>query len=545
MSITTTSKQCQQCSKTFRIEAADFEFYQRLLVPAPTHCPDCRAQRRLAWRNERNIYSSTCAACGQAMLSRYHPDAGYIVYCQACYRADNFTATKYGRDLDWSKPFFEQWSELERAVPQINLYIVRSENSNYCNYIGDAKNSYLCFGSIVVEDCLYGSPYYSKQCVDSLLIRDCELCYECTTCERLYHCFWCQDCFDSRDLLMCFDVKTSHDCIGCVGLRNASFQVYNKQLTEAEYLRFRAQLDLKNPAVLADLKQQFEKVLYKTPHRYMTGTSNDQVSGNQINESHNAWQCFDVTRVENTAYAAQVIDLKDCQDINYTEENELCYEYWGNYRNYHCLYSATSYGCRDMLYSEACEHSKNLLGCVGLRKAENCILNKAYSTAEYEKLTQRLKTHMQETGEWGEFFPAQFSPFAYNETVAQEYFPLTQEQVVQRGWRWRELPAVNTNGTAQVNVFSCAQCKKAYKLVVLEQTFYNAEQLGVPTLCPNCRHLQRMAQRTPRSLWTRQCMCTQVDHGHVGRCVTEFTTTYAPERKELIYCDNCYTKEIL
>lgn len=542
---TPNSIQCGQCSKTFRVEPADVEFYQRLKVPAPTHCPDCRTQRRMAWRNERNIYPSTCAHCRKPMLSRYHPDSGYTVYCQDCYRADTYNASQYGREIDWSRSFFEQWAALERAVPQINMYSVRSENSAYCNYIGDGKNCYLCFGSIVVEDCLYGSPYYSKQCIDSLLIRECELCYECITSERLYHCLWCQNCFDSRDLVMCYDVKASHDCIGSVGLRNAAFQVYNQQLTEVEYKRFRAQLDLKNPAALADLRLQFEKVLYKTPHRYMTGLANEAVSGNHINESHNAWQCFDAKRVENSAYAAQVIDLKDCYDINYTEENELCYEYWGNYRNYHCLFSSTSYGCRDMYYSVACESSKSLFGCAGLRKAEHCILNKAYTAAEYEQLTQRLIAHMTETGEWGEFFPADLSSFAYNETVAQEYFPLTQEQVVQRGWQWRDLPTVTGSATDTAGALQCQQCTKAYKLIPQELAFYAAENLATPSLCPNCRHLQRMAQRTPRSLWTRQCMCTQVDHGHAGRCVTEFSTTYAPERKELVYCDNCYNKEIV
>ena len=37
---------------------------------------------------------------------------------------------------------------------------------------------------------------------------------------------------------------------------------------------------------------------------------------------------------------------------------------------------------------------------------------------------------MQKTGEWGEFFPASFSPFGYNETVAQEYFPLNRSVVI-------------------------------------------------------------------------------------------------------------------
>ena len=77
-----------------------------------------------------------------------------------------------------------------------------------------------------------------------------------------------------------------------------------------------------------------------------------------------------------------------------------------------------------------------------------------------------------------------------------------------------------------------------------ELAFYAAEGLAEPTLCPNCRNCARMVQRTPRSLWTRQCMCTQIDHQHAGRCTTELETTYAPERKEIIYCELCYQKEI-
>jgi len=32
------------------------------------------------------------------------------------------------------------------------------------------------------------------------------------------------------------------------------------------------------------------------------------------------------------------------------------------------------------------------------------------------------------SGEWGEFFPIEMSPFGYNETIAQEYFPITQDE---------------------------------------------------------------------------------------------------------------------
>ena len=43
------------------------------------------------------------------------------------------------------------------------------------------------------------------------------------------------------------------------------------------------------------------------------------------------------------------------------------------------------------------------------------------------------------TGEWGEFFPSSLSPFGYNETVAQEYFPLTREEVLESSFV-KELP---------------------------------------------------------------------------------------------------------
>jgi CxxC-x17-CxxC domain-containing protein len=38
----------------------------------------------------------------------------------------------------------------------------------------------------------------------------------------------------------------------------------------------------------------------------------------------------------------------------------------------------------------------------------------------------------------------------------------------------------------------------------------------------------------PRKLFTRIC----------DKCGKEIQTIYAPERKEIVYCENCYNKEI-
>jgi len=45
-------KNCQNCKKDFTVEPEDFNFYEKIKVPPPTFCPECRLVRRMLWRNE-------------------------------------------------------------------------------------------------------------------------------------------------------------------------------------------------------------------------------------------------------------------------------------------------------------------------------------------------------------------------------------------------------------------------------------------------------------------------------------------------------------
>jgi hypothetical protein len=74
----------------------------------------------------------------------------------------------------------------------------------------------------------------------------------------------------------------------------------------------------------------------------------------------------------------------------------------------------------------------NCFGCISLRNKSYCILNKQYSKEEYEKLVPQIIEKMQADGERGEFFDPSLSSFGYNETVAQEYFPLTRDEASSR-----------------------------------------------------------------------------------------------------------------
>src|SRR3989344_828807 len=105
------TKNCQNCKQKFVIEPDDFAFYEKIKVPPPTWCPECRLQRRLAFRNERALYRRKCDLTGESVVSLYPEGTPFPVYSQKAWWGDSWDALGYGRDYDFSKSFFEQFAE--------------------------------------------------------------------------------------------------------------------------------------------------------------------------------------------------------------------------------------------------------------------------------------------------------------------------------------------------------------------------------------------------------------------------------------------------
>ena len=170
---------------------------------------------------------------------------------------------------------------------------------------------------------------------------------------------------------------------------------------------------------------------------------------------------------------------------------------------------------------------------------------------------------------YGEFFPAELSPFCYNETQAQDYFPLTKEEVLKRGYRWRDKKANEYQITIQAKnlpdnlenvpdsitkeIIGCMNkdkfdnncCRGAYRIIEDELNLYKRLGVSLPRLCFYCRHESRLRKRNPMKLWHRKCMCGKTNHLHGNKeCDVEFETSYALERPEVIYCEKCYQQEV-
>ena len=116
------TRNCQNCKKDFVIEAEDFNFYEKIKVPSPTFCWECRHQRRLSFRNERVFYKRNCDLCGNSVVSRVSPDKTYKMYCTKCWWSDKWDPKDYGMEIDFSRPFLEQWKELFFKVPHISIF---------------------------------------------------------------------------------------------------------------------------------------------------------------------------------------------------------------------------------------------------------------------------------------------------------------------------------------------------------------------------------------------------------------------------------------
>ena len=162
---------------------------------------------------------------------------------------------------------------------------------------------------------------------------------------------------------------------------------------------------------------------------------------------------------------------------------------------------------------------------------------------------------------YGEFFPPNFTPSAYNHSINNDFYPLTKEAAEEKGYIWHEsttkefaitikafdLPdtinEVDENITKEI--ISCRACSKAYRIIPLEFQFYRRFSIPLPRLCQDCRFDERFKLVNPPELWHRQCMCDKETHSHVGRCPNQFESSYAPERSDIVYCEDCYQQEAM
>lgn len=77
-------------------------------------------------------------------------------------------------------------------------------------------------------------------------------------------------------------------------------------------------------------------------------------------------------------------------------------------------------------------------------------------------------------------------------------------------------------------------CQKSFRIIPQEAEFYQTKQLPAPEYCPACRHKQRMALRSERALYQRQCV----------KCQQSMLSVYPATAPYVVYCQKCFWENI-
>jgi len=107
MSLADQTLYCRDCNQEFTFTVGEQEFYaSRGLTNTPSRCPECRAARKQSGRGQRDSYgggnsggggyrdreprqmfSVTCASCGNEAQVPFQPRDDRPVYCSDCYQS--------------------------------------------------------------------------------------------------------------------------------------------------------------------------------------------------------------------------------------------------------------------------------------------------------------------------------------------------------------------------------------------------------------------------------------------------------------------------
>ncbi len=553
---------CRQCQTAFEIFSEDIEFYKKFKVPPPTLCSRCRLQRRLGFRVYflPIFYKKSCSAPGHSekIIAFYSDKNPVKVYDDEYYLSDKWDGLEFGADYDFSKPFFEQYDRLAVNVPHQSLN--KDPKGVDCDYVisGIAcKNCYYTAVPYHSENVFYSYlPADSRNSIDISNTNNCEQCYESVNIKNCYNCDFCYDSVNCLDSYFLYDCHNCQNCFGCVNLRNKQYCFFNEQLTKEQYEEKLKSVNLGKKSVLKEYIAQFGESLKKAVRRNVNNVKTENCFGSDIGNSRNCFNSFLILGgSENLRYVASADKISDSMDISGGAMSSLIYESAGVVSVSKIKFSFMIRTGLEVEYSIECNNCEYCFGCCGLKNKKYCVFNKQYGEDEYWRLVDKIKTEMLKTGEYGEFFPLSISLVSYSDSTASVEFPLPKEQIVKNGWHWEEeeksdidlsqfkpLQAdevpddiKNVSDDILKSVIICEQTQKPFRITEFELDFYRKKNLPLPTVHPLQRIKNRFSFRRPFRLWNYPC----------SKCGKEMFSSYDPEKKLKVYCEDCYLKEFV
>lgn len=529
--MTQSEVRCQITKLPFTISEAEARAYARFDLPLPTVCPEERIRRLLAFRNAGKYFWRNCAVSDVRLPSSYASGIPFPVVATVDELRGSKDPKTFGSPFDQNTSFFQQLYALWAKVPRLAVAGCQLESCIATQNSYRASNCVLVSNSVDVERCMYSDSLHDcVECVDCLFLRHSSSCYECINCrysKNLRFSQHCTYCSDSWFLSGCEDC---HNCIFCVNLSGCSYCIFNKQVSKQEYEEFLGELVLSTRNGLESASSKFSDFCkdFSEPHIY--GEPAETISGNYLYDCRDAYGCFECDHAANVIGCCSLVGADGCLEgcgfgaelrnsaqfvsVGLSAENIV--------NSINCFNDV-----KHLTYCIDCEECSDCLGCVGLRGAQYYILNQPYTKDAYLRTCEQIRAGLTATSQWGCFFTYAFSSYAYNNSAAAQYMPVTKVQASVIHLLWDEddeevkpSELLGEAGAAGAERFSApfasldqllkSQSSKAVLLCELsgrpfqvrteEIEMYKRWNVPPPNRCYEERQTRRVARLTPRRL---------------------------------------------
>lgn len=287
--------------------------------------------------------------------------------------------------------FLKKFYELRDKSPRLFSTTIECENCLYTQTLAYSKNCYYVFTGGWDQDCYYGEFLVKcKNCVDSLKIEACELCYECTDCYQCYNSNFLLNCSSVQDSEYSYGLRDCHHCFLSNNQRHKSFVFKNRQVTKEEYESLVREYKVTHSLDL--LYREFMHVCASAIRVNLEILNSENCIGNYISHSKNVYHSFDIIHGEDYLYSEEAGYGKDCCDILIGGQGELNYECVGIAKqSYNCSFCMNCITCVNCELCQTCFNLNDCFGCVYLKGKKFHILNEPYSPEEFKKEKDALR----------------------------------------------------------------------------------------------------------------------------------------------------------
>jgi len=547
-------KICEKTGEQFTVSDEEMKLRAKLGIEGePRYAPVYRLMHLEAFWQHWNLHKRKCGKTGKDIVSVFGPDCDYPVW-----HKDEWIkhADPPGADFDQTKNIFPQLWEFFRKSPIAHNMGGGNENCEYADDCWYSKNCYLCHSVLECEDVKYCYRIlHSNNSQYSVFSNNCELCVDaiyCSNCFNVAYSFLSRQC---TDCAFVYDCRNCQNCMFCTNLRNKQYCFGNEQLTREEYENKKREWLLNKRSVYEKAKDTFSQMMQsKGWFRAQMIDQCDNVTGDFLDGCKNCTNCFLMTGpAEDCINSTRQVSCKDTLDcVSAAVNTELAYSCSlaqdSCYMNRFCY---NTIQCRFADYSAHCFQCENIFGCCGLVGKKYHIFNKPYPKEQYEILKRKIEVIMKSTGEYDCFFPGYFAANPFDESLANTYWPLNNDDIRKYGFKESQKHEINKAGFAEVSlipdncddadeaisqkVFWDDVAKKPFQIHKADPDF--CRRLRVPL--PYNQYARRLQENFRLISFTgtlRDVAC--------GKCGADTQTSWPKKYDGRILCESCYLKEV-